>query len=84
MKHHATPTFWQAYNRLPVEVRTLADRDFELLKRDPKHPSLHFKSVDRFWSARVGKSWRAVAVRDGDDVVWFWIGRHDECDKLVG
>ncbi|MBM7049866.1 MULTISPECIES: type II toxin-antitoxin system RelE/ParE family toxin [Rhizobium] len=83
MKHHAAPPFWQAYEKLPKHVRELADRNFELLKSNPKHPSLHFKQVGRFWSARVGISWRALAVADGDDLIWFWIGSHTEYDKLL-
>ncbi|WP_108004080.1 ParE family toxin-like protein [Mycoplana dimorpha] len=82
--HHASPSFWRAYNALPTHVRKLADQNFEILKADPKHPSLHLKQVGRFWSVRVGISWRALAVADGDDLIWFWIGSHADYDKLVG
>ncbi len=84
MIHRATSRFWQAYEALPSEVQRLADENYELLKRDPRHPSLHFKKVSRFWSVRVGLRYRALAVQDGDDMVWFWIGRHDEYDRLIG
>ncbi|MEH7902693.1 type II toxin-antitoxin system RelE family toxin [Rhizobium laguerreae] len=83
MKHHATPAFWEAYDRLPEQIRKLADGNFDMLKQDPRHPSLHFKRVGRFWSARVGASWRALAVSDGDDIIWFWIGSHADYDKLL-
>lgn len=83
MRHHATDRFWQCYEALPADIRDLADRNFEKLKRDPEHPSLHFKKVGRFWSARVGKSWRALAVNDGEDMIWFWIGSHADYDKLL-
>lgn len=83
MNHHATAGFWEAYQRLPQQVRNLADANFELLKTDPRHPSLHFKSLGRFWSARVGKSWRALAVKEGEDFIWFWIGSHADYDKLL-
>ncbi len=83
MNHHATAAFWEAYNRLPQQVRNLADANFELLKTDPRHPSLHFKSLGKLWSVRVGKSWRALGIRDNDDLIWFWIGSHAEYDKLV-
>jgi hypothetical protein len=39
---------------LPSEVRALADQAYARLKQDSRHPSLHFKKVGRFWSARVG------------------------------
>ena len=83
MRHHATDRFWQCYETLPADIRDLADRNFDKLKRDPEHPSLHFKKVGRFWSARVGKSWRALAVNDGEDMIWFWIGSHADYDKLL-
>ena len=54
-----------------------------LLKTDPSHPSLRFKKVGKFWSARVGSAHRALAVRDGDDFIWVWIGVHDEYDRLI-
>ena len=84
MKHRASPAFWSLYNSLPPEIQRAADRSYEHLKRDPRHPSLHFKKVGRFWSARVGLNHRALAVESGDDLIWFWIGTHADYDKLVG
>lgn len=84
MKHHATPKFWAAYDALPNPVRGIADKNFSLLKIDPDHPSLRFKRVGRFWSVRVGLGYRSLALREGDDLIWFWIGTHAEYDRLVG
>ncbi|MEX4009242.1 type II toxin-antitoxin system RelE family toxin [Neoaquamicrobium sediminum] len=84
MNHFATADFWDCYQRLPAAVQRIADRNFERLKADPYHPSLHFKQAGRFWSARVGLQYRALAVRDGDDMIWFWIGTHADYDRLVG
>ena len=72
------------YRELPARVQALADKGFALLKSDPRHPSLHFKKVDRFWSARVGLHYRAVAIEVPDGVLWFWIGSHAEYDSVVG
>lgn len=83
VRHRVTRKFWSFYNGLPVETRKLADENFQLLRQDPSHPSLHFKKVGRFWSARVGIRHRVLAVEDGSDVVWFWIGRHDEYRQLI-
>lgn len=83
MKHHATSRFWSAYDRLPVSVRSLADDNFELLKNDSFHPSLHFKKVGRFWSVRVGIKYRALGIQADDAIVWFWIGSHADYDKLI-
>jgi hypothetical protein len=84
LSHHATPEFWACYRALPEPVRELADRAFAILKADPRHPSLHFKKVGRFLSARVGLHHRALAVETLDGALWFWIGTHAEYDKLIG
>jgi hypothetical protein len=81
--HHTTPRFWDCYNALPAEVRQLADCNYQVLKDDPSHPSLHFKRIGRFWSVRVGLHYRALAVEGPEGPVWFWIGSHAEYDRLV-
>jgi hypothetical protein len=84
LRHHATPDFWACYRKLPSEVQALADKSFALLSDNPRHPSLHFKKVGRFWSARIGLEHRALAVEGSEGLVWFWIGVHDEYDRIVG
>ncbi|MGJ4915696.1 ParE family toxin-like protein [Bradyrhizobium oligotrophicum] len=84
MTHFASPKFWAAYELLPEAIKALADQNFELLKRDPRHPSLQFKKVGRFWSARVGLRYRALATEVDDGYLWFWIGSHADYDKLIG
>lgn len=81
--HRTTERFWKCCEELPEAVRTLAKKNFELLKTDPAHPSLHFKKAGRFWSVRVGLRHRALAIRDGEDFVWVWIGTHDEYERMV-
>jgi len=71
------------YRALPDEVRELADRAFELLKANPKHPSIHFKPIGPLWSARVGQHYRALAKKDDNEFTWFWIGTHAEYDSLI-
>jgi len=83
VRHRATPRFWLCYHRLPVEVQHLADNAFALLRENPRHPSLHFKQVGRFRSVRVGLHWRALAVEQGTDLIWFWIGSHADYDRLL-
>lgn len=71
MKHEATPRFWQLYRALPASLQELADKNFELLKNNPQHPSLHLKKVGRFWSVRIGLGCRALAVKEGSTMAWF-------------
>ena len=81
--HRATSRFWEGFENLPASVQSLARKNFELLKADPQHPSLHFKKVGRFWSARVGLSYRALAVEDRSDFIWVWIGTHDDYERMI-
>jgi hypothetical protein len=32
----------------------------------------------------VGLAYRALAVRDKDEVIWFWVGSHADYDDLLG
>jgi hypothetical protein len=53
----------------------------------PAIPSLRFKKVDEesnVYSVRIGLGYRALGVMEGSTVVWFWIGSHAECDRLLG
>ncbi|MGA0041336.1 MAG: hypothetical protein ACO3NZ_15955 [Pirellulales bacterium] len=83
MRHRASRKFWQFYRRLPEAIQRVANENYAVLKQAPKHPSLRFKKVGRFWSVRVGIHHRAVAVEDGADLVWFWIGHHSEYERLL-
>jgi hypothetical protein len=83
LKHFASPQFWIHYRRLPQTVRDLADKNFQLLKADSKHPSLHLKRVGDFWSVRVGLACRALGTPCEGGIVWFWIGSHADYGKLL-
>ena len=61
MKHFATPDFWFSYRQLPDEIQNLADKNFELLKHNPRHPSLRLKKIGVIYTARIGLHYRAMA-----------------------
>jgi hypothetical protein len=84
LKHFASPEFWVLYRALPQPLRELADRNFSLLKNDPRYSSLHLKKAGRFWFVRIGLHYRAVAVEVPDGLLWFWIGSHEDYNKLMG
>ena len=84
MIHYASASFWKYYDNLPKKVQLLADKSFELLKENQKHPSLHFKKIDKYYSARVGIYYRVLGVKVENDLLWFWIGNHSDYDKLIG
>jgi hypothetical protein len=84
LRHFASERFWTLYEALPSEVRALAQKAYALLKANPRHPSLRFKRIGSFFSVRVGLHYRALGRELNGDILWFWIGTHDEYDKLVG
>ena len=83
MKHFASSQFWRYYQKLPASTRKLADKNFDLLKTKTNHPSLHIKKVGSYWSVRIGKRYRALAVEKPEGLIWFWIGKHSDYDKLI-
>ena len=86
MRSFTQRSFWRAYRRLPAQVRRQARESYRLFTLDPSHPSLDFKRVSRrrpVYSVRVSIGCRALGVLDDGDIVWFWIGPHDEYDRLL-
>ena len=81
--HKATSRFWKYFEALPERVKQRAKEQFELLKKNPHHPSLHFKKVGKFWSVRITDCYRALAIQDGNDYIWVWIGTHDDYEKMI-
>ena len=86
MTSHTTERFRDVYAKLPDKVREQADKAYELFRQNPQHPSLRYKQVHAtklVYSARISSQYRALAVCEGNDVIWFWIGSHAEYDRLV-
>ncbi len=86
MTSKTTNRFRKAYAQLPEHVQRRAREAYRLFRDTPSHPSLRFKQVHAtrpIYSARVGLGYRALALRDDDVVVWFWIGTHADYDRLI-
>ncbi len=83
MNHFTSPSFRECYDKLPHEIRKLANKKFDLVKQNPTHPSLHFKKVSDYYSVRVGIKYRALGIEIDEGILWFWIGNHAEYDNLV-
>ena len=86
MTSRTTQRFRKALATLPEEIRVRAWSAYRLFQQDPWHPALQFKQVhpsEPVYSARIGRGYRALGVREADVVIWFWIGSHGEYDHLV-
>lgn len=74
MKHFqsfASAAYWKHYDRLPIDIQRIADKQFAIFQNNPFHPSLQLKPVGIFWSVRVTQSYRALALRREDRFYWF-------------
>lgn len=76
--------FWASYNALPVEVQQQAREKYRLWQTDAFNASLHFKPLfTNVWSIRINQNYRALGRRNGNLIVWFWIGTHADYDELL-
>ena len=75
--------FWKHFEALPASVQKLAREKYALWKRDPYHSSLRFEERRNFVCVvRIGMHHRAVGLRQGDIVAWFWIGTHEDYNRF--
>jgi len=86
MISRTTKAFWKHYKGLPSEVRRKTRATYKLWRDNPAHPSLFFKRVKEnqpLYSVRVGLAHRAVELLKGDTITWFWVGNHNDYDRLI-
>lgn len=86
IESRTTRQFREAFAKLPEEVRRHAKRAYFLFRKDPHHPSLRFKKIDEesnTFSVRIGLGYRALGVMERSTIIWFWIGSHADCARLI-
>jgi len=86
LNSYVTDDFIACFRRLPPDIQEKARKNYRLWRQNHNHPSLQFKRVHKvecLYAVRVGIGWRALGLREGDDIYWFWIGSHEGYDKLL-
>lgn len=86
VKSRTTERFRRLLAASPPAIQEKARTAYRMWSLDPSHPSLQFKKVHSkrpIYSARVDLNWRAVGVLEASEVIWFWIGPHDEYERLL-
>ena len=86
IKSRATPKFWNSFQALPAEIRQQAESAYRMFKRDPSLKGLDFKKLagtKDLYSVRIGMHYRAIGRLGQSEIVWFFIGSHDEYDRLT-
>ncbi len=86
MNSQTTAKYRALFAAAPQHVQLKIREAYRLWAENPRHPSLRFKKVHDtlpIFSARVDLDWRAVGVLRDDTMIWFWVGPHDEYEKLL-
>jgi len=84
MNSYTTRSFRKAFESLPLDVQRRAREAYRLWRENPTLPGLRFKCVGDQVSVRIGRDYRALGIVRGDAVYWYWIGKHDEYDRIIG
>jgi len=78
------PEFWEGFEQLPPKIQTTARKNYTLWLQQPGLKSLAFKKIKGdLWSIRAGSGCRALGTFIDGAYVWFWIGPHDEYERLI-
>lgn len=84
MRSFRAHSFNEAFVKLPKHVQKAALEAFKLWIANQSHPSVEFKELtDGMWSARVTRSYRALALRENGDFYPTWIGTHTGYDRRI-
>ncbi len=86
MKSKTTGEFWKCHEKLPAEIRKHAKKAYNFFFRDPYTPALHFKRIHStrpIFSVRISMDYRAIGIFNENEIIWFWIGSHEEYNNLL-
>lgn len=86
MRSFTTARFWKLYDALPAEIQRRADNAYALWQENPQAHGLFFKRVNKnlpYYSVRIGRGYRAIGIAEDDEILWFWIGAHDEYERIL-
>lgn len=86
MTSQTTEEFRREFAKLPKTIQGRARAAYRQFRVNPRHNSLQFKKVHRtrpVYSARVTDDYRVLGIVDGNAIGWFWIGKHEEYERLL-
>jgi hypothetical protein len=86
VRSHTTAAFRALLAATPPTIQAKAQAAYQLWAQNPAHPSLRYKKVHTtlpIYSVRIDRDWRAVGTVHQGEMVWFWIGPHDEYQRLL-
>lgn len=77
--------FWVLARVCQTSTRNpcLRAQGLRLFRENPRPGSLRFQKRGRYWRVCFGDGHRASAVAVPEGYLWFWIGAHDEYERLL-
>ena len=85
MNSQTTEKFRKSFLKLPEKIQNEAWNKFKEWKINPYKENLKFKKVHsskEIYSVRIRSGWRALGLKENNEVIWFWIGSHSDYDNL--
>jgi len=86
MISHINRQWKKLYKIIPINIKELAKKQYKLFKENPYHASLHFKKIHsnkQIFSARINLNYRTIGILHENTIIWFWIGSHDEYERMI-
>jgi len=86
MISRTTKKFWKLYDELPKDLKRQSKKIYLKFKQDPYYPSLYFKQIHStkpIFSVRISLDYRALGLLKNNEIIWFWIGTHEEYNQLI-
>ena len=80
MKISHTKNSRRDFQKLPLEIQKIVEKQFKLFVNDPFHPSLFIKKIQGakgIWEGRITKSIRFTFYVSGDFYIIRRVGKHD-------
>ncbi len=78
--------FRKSFEGLPADIRRRARAAYRRFQANRQNPGVEFTALNAqqpLGCVRVNDGYRAVGVRNGEVIIWFFIGTHAEYDRLV-
>lgn len=78
--------FIKCFKKLPERIQIRARQAYQQWKKNPFDPRLQFKKIHDhkpIYSVRVNIGWRALGYKKNNTVLWFWIGSHEDYNKII-
>jgi mRNA-degrading endonuclease RelE of RelBE toxin-antitoxin system len=75
-----TQNFKEEYKALSVDMKRRVKKQLELLRQNPRHPSLNIKKMDDprgIWEGRITRSYRFTFHVEKDTYILRRVGTHD-------